>query len=87
MRAGLSYGNAFGSGFTISPGVFLAHDVKGYSSDGQFLENRTVIGLGVQADYLKKYTINLGYTKYGDRAKFDPYRDRDYYSVSVSTTF
>lgn len=87
VRAGLSYGNAFGSGFTISPGVFLAHDVKGYSSDGQFLENRTVIGLGVQADYLKKYTINLGYTKYGDRAKFDPYRDRDYYSVSVSTTF
>lgn len=87
VRAGLSYNNAFGSGFSISPSIFLAHDVDGYSSDGQFLKDRTVLGLGVQADYLKKYTINLGYTKYGDYAKYDPFRDRDYYSVSVSTTF
>jgi uncharacterized protein DUF1302 len=87
VRAGLSYSNAFGSGFTVSPSIFLGHDVKGYSSDGQFLEGRTVIGLGAQADYLKKYAISLGYTKYGDGADYDPFRDRDYYSVSVSTTF
>jgi uncharacterized protein DUF1302 len=87
VRAGLSYSNAFGSGFTVSPSIYLAHDVDGYSSDGQFLQGRTVLGLGVQADYLKKYTISLGYTKYGDDAKYDPFRDRDYFSVSLSTTF
>ncbi|WP_026296024.1 DUF1302 domain-containing protein [Aromatoleum toluclasticum] len=83
----LEYTNVRNSGVTVTPSVFWAHDVDGYAADGAFIEDRTTLGLGVKFSYAKKYVLDLGYTRYGDEAKFDPLRDRDYYSANFSVTF
>lgn len=86
LRAQLDYPGLIGS-FTVSPNLFWQHDVSGFSSDYQFIEKRKVIGVGVKFDYQKKFTIDMGYTTFANSTKYDPFRDRDYYSLSFSTTF
>lgn len=87
LKASLDYPNAFESGFTLTPSVFFGHDVKGYSSDAQFIQDRQVITLGLRADYQKKFAIEAGYTTFSNRAKYDMFRDRDFYSAAISYTF
>lgn len=87
VKAHLDYPGAFGSSFTLTPSVFFAHDVEGISSDGQFNEGRKALGLGLKADYQKKFSVEVGYTTFANAAKFDMFRDRDYFSVALSTTF
>jgi hypothetical protein len=87
LKASLDYTGAFDTGFTLTPSVFWSHDVRGYSVDSQFIEDRMILGLGLRADYQKKYTIDLGYTAFLDKAKYDPFKDRDYLSLAFSTTF
>lgn len=83
----LQYNDLFGSGVTVIPRLYWAQDVKGYSVDGQFLEKRTTLGPGVKFVYDKQYTLDFGYTRYGKQAKFDPLRDRDYFSANLSVAF
>ena len=87
LKGQLDYPGAFGSAFTLTPNVFWSQDVSGYSSDTQLLQGRTTLAIGVKADYQKKYTLDLTYTTYGSDARFDQFRDRDYVSVSISSTF
>ncbi len=87
LKASLDYTGAFDTGFTLTPSVFWSHDVNGYSVDSQFIQDRMILGLGLRADYQKKYTIDLGYTAFLDKAKYDPFKDRDYLSLAFSTTF
>jgi hypothetical protein len=87
LKASLDYAGAFDTGFTLTPSVFWSHDVAGYSVDSQFIKDRMILGLGLRADYQKKYTIDLGYTAFLDKAKYDPFKDRDYLSLAFSTTF
>lgn len=83
----LTYNNVFGTGVQAAPRVFWSHDVKGYAVDGAFVEDRTVLGLGMKLSYDKRYTLDLSYNQYGNKAKFDPLRDRDYYSATFSMSF
>jgi hypothetical protein len=87
LKASLDYTGAFDTSFTLTPSVFWSHDVAGYSVDTQFIKDRMILGLGLRADYQKKYTIDLGYTAFLDKAKYDPFKDRDYLSLAFSTTF
>lgn len=87
IKGQLEYANLFGSGVSALPNAFLARDVKGYSLDSQFLEGRQQVGLGVQFSYQKKYLLDLNYTTFSRRAKYDPLRDRDYFGVTLSATF
>lgn len=87
VKAQLDYPGAFGGPFTLTPSVFLGHDVAGHSSDSQFIEGRIALGLGLKVDYQKKYTMEVGYTTYANDAAYDPFRDRDYVSVSFSAAF
>ena len=87
LRGQLAYQNAFNLGFTMRPGLFWAHDVKGVSADGQFNEGRGTLGAQLGFEYKKAYTFELGYVQYRNSAKWDPLRDRDYYSASLSATF
>ena len=86
LRGQLDYPGLISS-FTVSPNLFWQHDVSGFSSDYQFIEKRKIIGIGVKFDYQKKFTIDMGYTTFANSTKYDPFRDRDYYSLSFSTTF
>jgi hypothetical protein len=87
LKGQLEYSNVFSSGVTAYPNASFAHDVKGYSMDGQFLQDRKQLGLGVRFVYQKQYTLDLNYTTFNHNAKYDPLRDRDYYGVTLSATF
>ena len=86
VRVTLDYNNVFNSGVTVSPSVFWSQDVDGISIDPAFIEDRSVLGLGVKFNYNKKYLLELNYVGYADNT-FDPLFDRDYYSAAVSVTF
>lgn len=86
LKASLDFPGLIG-GFTVTPSVFWGHDVNGYSSDSQFVENRRALGLAVKFDYQKRYALDIGYTTFGNQAKYDPFHDRDYFSAAASMTF
>ena len=75
------------AGIAVTPSVFWSHDVKGYSADGQFNEDRHILGLGVKFSYNRKYTLDLGATRFNGNASYDPLRDRDFYSATLSAAF
>ncbi len=83
----LTYNNIFDTGVTAQPKLFFSHDVKGYSVDSQFNEDRMALGLGVKFNYQKKYTLELSQTMYNRKADYDPLRDRDFFSVTAGINF
>lgn len=83
----LTFNNVLDTGISVSPRAFWSHDVKGYSVDGQFIEDRQVLGLGVKFTYAKQYTFDISYNTFNQDAKFDPTRDRDYMSATFSASF
>ena len=87
LRGALTYNDVFGSGLTATPSLFYARDIKGVSIDGQFNEGRQTVALGLKLDYQKKFAVDLGYVTYANSAKWDLFRDRDYYSLTVSASF
>jgi hypothetical protein len=86
IRASADYLNVFGSGVTVTPSIFWAHDVDGISMDPMFIEDRQVLGLGVKFVYNKKYTLDFNWVDYANEG-YDPLQDRDYYSAAFSVTF
>ncbi|TVT64836.1 MAG: DUF1302 domain-containing protein [Denitromonas halophila] len=87
LKMDLTYNNVLNSGITVTPSVYFAHDVEGWSVDSQFSEGRMALGLGAKFSYAKKYTLELNAVKYNPNADFDPLRDRDFYSATFSTSF
>lgn len=87
LKMELTYNNIFNSGVTFSPSVFWSHDVHGWSVDSQFSEGRQALGLGAKFSYAKQYTLDLSAVRYNRNASYDPLRDRDFYSATISTTF
>ena len=83
----LQYTNVGGTGIAVTPNIYWAHDVDGYSMDGQFLKDRKVLGVGVKFSYAKKYNLELNATTFNHNAKFDALRDRDFYSATASMSF
>ncbi len=86
IRAALNYTNLI-SNTTVIPSLFWGHDVKGFSPDGQVLEGRKTIGLGLRMDISKKYFVDVIYTNYLDDAEFDYLRDRDFISLSIGASY
>jgi hypothetical protein len=86
LRLSADYNNLLGSGITMTPSIFWSQDVEGVSMDPAFIEDRSVLGLGVKFIYQKKYTFDVNYVQYGDSG-YDPLFDRDYLSASVAVTF
>jgi hypothetical protein len=86
IRASADYLNVFGTGVTVTPSLFWAHDVDGISMDPMFIEDRQVLGLGVKFVYNKKYTLDFNWVDYANEG-YDPLQDRDYYSAAFSVTF
>lgn len=87
LRGQLEFPLIFDTPITFIPSLSLAHDVSGYSADGQMLENRVQVGLGSRFTYERRYNLDVNYVYFGDWAKYDPMRDHDYISMSISATF
>lgn len=83
----LTYNDIFDSGITAQPKVFFSHDVKGYSVDSQFSEDRMAFSVGVKFSYDKKYTLEFSNVTYNHSAAYDPLRDRDFFSVVAGMSF
>jgi len=82
----MDYSNVLNSGVTVTPSVFWSQDIQGNSIDGQFLENRRELAVGVKFTYAHNYNVALTYATYGNAA-YDPLHDRDFYSVTAGVTF
>lgn len=82
----LSYPNLF-AGVNVKPRVFFSHDVKGYSADNTFVEDRKALGLATRFDYLGKYYAEISANYFNRSAKYDVFRDRDFYSAVVGMNF
>lgn len=81
-----SYPNVF-AGVNVKPRVFWSHDVKGYSADSTFVEDRMVLGLGARFDYLNMYYADISYNMFNRKAKYDTFHDRDFISLAVGVNF
>ena len=86
MRWTMSYLNVGGSGITITPKIYWAHDPDGVSITPHFNEGRQTLGLGMDFIYNKRYKVGADYTYYSD-SDYDPLFDRDYFSLNASVTF
>lgn len=86
LQAELSYPDV-AAGVNLKPRVFWSHDVKGYSADAQFVEERRVLGLGARFDYLGKYYADLSYNRFNHGAKYDVFHDRDFASAVIGINF
>ena len=87
LRLGMEYPNWAGTSATFYPTLSFSHDVKGYSVDNQFIEDRQTLGLSGRWNINKVHNVEVSYVRYGDQAKYDPFRDRDFYSLVLSTSF
>ncbi|MNZ53655.1 hypothetical protein D3C78_715390 [compost metagenome] len=83
VRGKLDYSNVF-AGINLAPTLAWSHDVDGYGPN--FDEGSKAISIGVDADYLTKYTASLSYTDFfgGD---FSTNGDRDFVALSVGVNF
>ncbi|RUT76920.1 DUF1302 domain-containing protein [Marinobacter sp. NP-6] len=87
LQGELTYSNVLGSGVTVSPSLFFSHDVKGWSVDNQFKEDRMALTFGTEFSYQGKYSLTLSATEFNRDAKYDPLRDRGFYSAALTANF
>lgn len=83
LRSQLDFSNAI-AGVNLKPNLAFAHDVEGYGPT--FTEGNKSVSIGLDADYLSKYTASLSYTDFfgGD---FNTNTDRDFIAFSAGMSF
>ena len=74
-------------GVVVKPRLFISKDVKGWSADGVFSQGRHVISPGVKFDYAKRYTLDVSYTAFNEKARFDSFHDRDFFALVLGASF
>jgi len=89
VAARADYNNAFNTAFTVSPRVAFNHDVNGTSPGpgGNFIEDRKSITLGLEANYLNKWDLDLSYTNYFGGGQFNLLSDRDFIAFVAKYSF
>lgn len=89
VAARADYNNAFGTAFTLSPRVAFNHDVNGTSPGpgGNFIDGRKSITVGVEANYLNRWSVDLSYTDYFGAGQFNLISDRDFVALVAKYSF
>ncbi|WP_003293298.1 DUF1302 domain-containing protein [Stutzerimonas stutzeri] len=87
VRAIWDYPDVF-AGVNLKPNVAWSHDVDGYSPGpgGNFEEGRKAVSLGIDAEYMNKYSSSLSYTNFFD-GKYSTTEDRDFVALSFGVNF
>ncbi len=85
IRAGLTYNDAF-AGINLTPSFAWSHDVDGYSPNSNFNEGAKALTLGLEAEYLNRYTGSLAYTTFSG-GDYNTIEDRDFLSLSMAVSF
>lgn len=68
------------AGATLTPSLYVAKDIKGYSYDGTFSEGRTVVRPGLRADWGNKYFAEVQYNRFSG-GNYNLLVDRSYLSL------
>ncbi|GMU44709.1 MAG: hypothetical protein AMXMBFR25_26950 [Lysobacterales bacterium] len=89
LAARADYNNAFGSPFTLSPRFAFNHDVNGITPGpgGNFLEDRRSLTLGVEANYLNEWSVDVSYTRFSGAGIFNLVNDRDFVAFTARYSF
>lgn len=87
LRMSLDYLNVFDSGWKVTPSVYYANDLHGYSVDGQFIEGRQTLNLSLAMNLNKRHDVVLSYTTYNRSAAYDVFRDRENYTAAYRYKF
>jgi hypothetical protein len=89
LAARADYNNAFGTSFTMSPRIAFNHDVNGTSPGpgGNFIEGRKSVTMGVEANYLNQWSLDLSYTNYFGGGQFNLISDRDFVAFVAKYSF
>ncbi|MFJ1339778.1 DUF1302 domain-containing protein [Pseudomonas caricapapayae] len=84
LRAQLNYPGLF-AGVNVAPFIAFGQDIKGWSYDGVFSEDRLLGSVGAKFDYLQKYSAELSWSGSGNT----PFAatDRDFLSLSLRMGF
>ncbi len=80
--------NAIGS-IQLLPSIAFNHDVNGTSPTpiSNYVEHKKSLSLGMGANYLNKWLVNLGYTTNWGGGKYNVLRDRDFVQLTVSYSY
>ncbi|UCO97188.1 DUF1302 domain-containing protein [Metapseudomonas lalkuanensis] len=83
LSASFIYNDAL-AGVNLKPSLAFSHDVDGFGPT--FQEGNKAISIGLNAEYLSKYTATISYTDYygGD---FNANSDRDFVAASFGVSF
>jgi hypothetical protein len=84
LRAQLNYQGLFAGG-NVSPYVAFGQDVKGWSYDGNLIQDRLLGSVGVKADYLQNYSADLSWSGTGNTPFAQT--DRDFIALSLRMGF
>ena len=85
VRGSLTFNDAF-AGINLTPTLAWAHDVDGYSPNTNFLEDRKALSIGLNGEYLNRYTGSISYTSFTG-GTYNTQKDRDFVSVSFGINF
>lgn len=85
ISASLEYNNVF-AGINLEPNLAWSHDVSGYGPNDNFIENAKAISIGLDGNYLNKYTASLSYTNFFG-GRYNTQTDRDFVSLSLGVNF
>ncbi len=85
VRGSLTYNDVF-AGINLTPNFAWSHDVDGVSPNTNFNEGAKALTLGINAEYLNRYTGSLSYTSFSG-GDYNVIEDRDFLSLSVSVSF
>jgi hypothetical protein len=88
FEVGLTYPNAFGSGFNLTPQFDFAHDVAGISPNTlPFVKGRKSMFFGVNYDYESVWRGQIGVSRFFGGGLTNTLRDRSFFAASVSYSF
>ena len=85
--ATLDYADVF-AGVALKPTLTWFHDVSGYGAEpgAQFQEDRTTLGLSLEASYSQKYTATLGFKSFSG-GDYNTLEDKDFVSLSFGISY
>lgn len=64
-------------GAALTPSLTIAHDVRGYSYDGTFLQGRVILAPALRAEWKKSYFVEARYARYSNAPPYSMLIDRD----------
>jgi hypothetical protein len=85
MRAASTWNDVV-AGAALTPSLYFAQDVRGYSYDGTFSQGRRTVRAGVTANWGKTWFTEVAYTAFSG-GRYNLLTDRDNATVVVGTSF